>query len=442
MPPQGGRLSRGERTLSTIVTRMEFEFEKKVLADITPSFKVGVITDSQLSPFFWKKMNTFERNLRRACMRMAALKPDILIFAGDICNIASNCAYGRFMRALGDAFKESKPHFAVIMGNHDYFPRPEIASLRRRKFIKNTAFPPFWHYVAGGYHFVGVSPDCGSLRRGYDRVAPALRHELDKAVAASGKRPVTLITHNAAKNTVYGSDKWGDESLDFLKNYPTVVHISGHLHYSMLDERSIHIGDFISLGAQSTAYVEMDGGMANGSVPPLAHDAAMGYLLEYSLSGIAVKRMNMVTGDEEKPAFRLNIPAQLDGDVLRSLQAARPAPGTPEMIAEAGLCEVEGGRTWLVFDRGKDGDFVHSFKVVYNTGQVQYYYSDFYRGLTRISPTMRLEVYRMPKGVYSADVYAINSAGAVSKTAVHIDDIKVLKRRRYPLMFAPDARYL
>ena len=193
MPPQGGRLSRGERTLSTIVTRMEFEFEKKVLADITPSFKVGVITDSQLSPFFWKKMNTFERNLRRACMRMAALKPDILIFAGDICNIASNCAYGRFMRALGDAFKESKPHFAVIMGNHDYFPRPEIAALRRRKFIKNTAFPPFWHYVAGGYHFVGVSPDCGSLRRGYDGVAPALRHELDKAVAASGKRPFISV---------------------------------------------------------------------------------------------------------------------------------------------------------------------------------------------------------------------------------------------------------
>ena len=59
---------------------MEFNFDSRVLTDVTPVFKVGVLTDSQLSPFFWKKMNTFERNLRRACMRMAALKPDILCF--------------------------------------------------------------------------------------------------------------------------------------------------------------------------------------------------------------------------------------------------------------------------------------------------------------------------------------------------------------------------
>ena len=75
---------------------MEFNFDSRVLTDVTPVFKVGVLTDSQLSPFFWKKMNTFERNLRRACMRMAALKPDILIFAGDICNIGSKCAYKRW----------------------------------------------------------------------------------------------------------------------------------------------------------------------------------------------------------------------------------------------------------------------------------------------------------------------------------------------------------
>ena len=421
---------------------MEFNFDSMVLTDVTPVFKVGVLTDSQLSPFFWKKMNTFERNLRRACMRMAALKPDILIFAGDICNIGSKCAYKRFMRALEDAFAEKPPHFMVIMGNHDYFPRPEIPALRRKKFAKSTSFPPFWHYSAGGYRFVGASPDCGDLFRGYDKVRDALRCELDKAVAASGCRPVTLVTHNAMKNTVYGSQKWGDDSLEFLKDYPTVVHISGHLHYSMLDERSIHIGDFISLGAQSTSYTEMDGGMANGSVPPLAHDSAMGYLLEYSPAGITVKRMNMVTGDEEKKDRRLFIPSHLDKAALQALKLSREQDGVPEMIAEAGVCEVKNKRTYLVFDRGKDADFVHSYKVVYDTGAVQYYYSDFYRGLSRLSPQVRLELFRMPKGVYSADVYAVNSAGKISRTAVHIDDVKILKKRRYPLVFAPDARYL
>lgn len=421
---------------------MKFDFDRKVLTDIAANFRVGVITDSQLSPFFWKKHNTFERNLRRACMRMAALKPDILIFAGDICNIAAKCAYKRFMSALESAFSDNPPFFAVIMGNHDYFPRPEIAALRRKKFIKQTSFPPFWHYVAGGYHFIGISPDCGSLRRGYTEVAAQLKYELDKAVAASGKRPVTLITHNAAENTVYGSDSWGDKSLDFLNNYPTLVHISGHLHYSMLDERSIHIGNFISLGAQSTAYVEMEKGKANGSVPPMAHDAAMGYILDYSPAGIEVKRYNMNTGDEEKKSMRLHIPSQLDVCTLEGIKRERILPSVPEMIAEEGVCEVNGKHTFLVFDRGRDKDFVHSYKVVYDTGAEQLYYSDFYRGLSRISPVMRLEVYGMPAGTYSADVYAINSQGAISKSAVHISDVKILKKRRYPLMFAPDARYL
>lgn len=421
---------------------MKFVFENKVLSDIPPSFRAAVVTDSQLSPFSCKKHNTFEGNLRRAFRRLAALSPDVLIFAGDICNIGSRVAYARWTAAFADAFGEKKPFPMVIMGNHDYFPRPEIPALRRKKFSKCTCFSPFWHYVAGGVHFIGASPDCGSLRRGYAEVGAQIREQLSKAVAASGKKPVILVTHNAAKNTVYGSDDWGDETLDFLHEFPTVVHISGHLHYSVLDERSLHIGDFISLGAQSTAYVEMEKGKANGSVPPNAHDAAMGYILDFSPAGICVKRFNMVTGAEEKADKRLFIPCSLDGETLQKLRASRPVPAPPVMEAEAGVCEVDNGRTYLVFDRGTSDDLVHSYRVVYNTGASQLYFSDFYRGLTRLQAQMRLELFGMPAGVYSADVYAVDSAGQVSRTAVHIDDVRILKKRRYPLVFAPDARYL
>ena len=119
-------------------------FERKVLQE--KSFRVAVMSDSQLSPFFWKKDNTFERNLRRACRRFAALSPDVLVFAGDICNIGSKAAYARFRAAIEEAFGEKMPALFVIMGNHDYFPRPEIPALRRKKFVKETSLPPFWHY--------------------------------------------------------------------------------------------------------------------------------------------------------------------------------------------------------------------------------------------------------------------------------------------------------
>lgn len=415
-------------------------FERKVWQE--KSFRVAVMSDSQLSPFFWKKDNTFERNLRRACRRFAALSPDVLVFAGDICNIASKAAYARFRAAIEGAFGEKMPALFAIMGNHDYFPRPEIPALRRRKFVKETSLPPFWHYEVGGYHFIGVSPDCGSLFRGYEKIGAAMREEIEKAVAASGERPVTLITHNARPGTVYGSDDWGDKSLDFLKDYPTLLHISGHLHYSLLDERSIYIGENVCLGTQSTAYVEMEKGKANGSVPPDAHDAAMGYVLDYSLAGIEVKRINLVTGEEEKKERRLFIPAKGGKERLAALKASRPLPPPPVMSAVAGVSETKDGRTFLVFERGESEDLVHSYKVVYDTGEEQLYFSDFYRGGARLGGQMRLELFGMKKGVYSADVYALDSFGRESESAVHIDGITITKKRRYPLVFAPDARYL
>lgn len=68
-----------------------------------------------------------------------------------------------------------------------------------------------------------------------------------------------MITHQNPSATVYGSGEWGDQSLkSLLDQYPQAVSISGHSHFSILDERSIYQDKFTAFTTQSIAYLEME----------------------------------------------------------------------------------------------------------------------------------------------------------------------------------------
>ena len=60
--------------------------------------------------------------------------------------------------------------------------------------------------------------------------------------------------------TVYGSKNiLGDKDLyDILKNYPEVISITGHSHYSLRNKKSIWQGEFTALNIQSISYIKLD----------------------------------------------------------------------------------------------------------------------------------------------------------------------------------------
>lgn len=185
------------------------------------------------------------------------------------------------------------------MGNHDYYGlrTPENC---RRLFTKKIGSSPFTHYTVNGFHFIGVSPDCEKMSDGYRKILPYLKIEIELAKKECGDRLIFVTTHNCAENTVYGSDDWGDKGLfDLFSQYPNLINFAGHLHYSLLDERSIWQGAFTAFGTQSTSYVELEKGKVNGSVPPDAYMFPMGYLLDFEEESITVRRMNFRLGKEE-----------------------------------------------------------------------------------------------------------------------------------------------
>ena len=138
-----------------------------------------------------------------------------------------------------------------IMGNHDYwlpmfnecFEIPSPAKLQRR-YNKHTGEPVNSHNIINGYHFI-----CwGSLDGSYDKCnnnTDKVRAELDKAVKDDPNKPIFVISHLNPQDTAYGSDDWGNADINtVLKDYPQVISLSGHSHYSLIDERSIWQGDY------------------------------------------------------------------------------------------------------------------------------------------------------------------------------------------------------
>ena len=163
---------------------------------------------------------------------------------------------------IDEVFGEDKPVIQTIMGNHDYWSENDLsASDHIRSFEKALGQSPWTHYVVNGYHFIGASPNNGSMSCGYKLTSKWLARELEKASKDTPDKPIFVMTHNQPKDTCYGSEDWGDSSLNkVMSKYPNAVIFSGHSHYSILDERSIWQGDYTVLSTQSLSYTELEAG--------------------------------------------------------------------------------------------------------------------------------------------------------------------------------------
>lgn len=404
--------------------------------NIAKELKVGVISDSQLSPFANDKVNTYQKNLIQALRTLKKKECNVILFAGDICNMASKYAYRRYKKSFAEVFGEEMPLVISVMGNHDYYGK----FFARRIFEKELGVSPFSHYVINGFHFIGASPDCCSMHRAYLKTGEWLDKQLAEAVADTPDKPVFVITHHPPVDTVYGSDDWGDETLDkIFSKYPNVVDFAGHSHYSVVDERSYYTGKYRVVNTQSVSYIELERGKMNGSVPPDAHIAPMGYVMDFADKQIELIRYNLLTGEEEKQDMRWSIPY----DITVSSHAKEPS-AKPCMHYKSGSWYEENGATYLTFSSGEDDDFIHTYRLVYSDGEVQDYFSDFYKGIkyvSQVNDKIRLRIYGKKKGLYDIKIYAIDSYGQISEDYTVIQGVQIGKKDVYRRKLAPDIIY-
>lgn len=390
------------------------------------SFKVAVISDTQLPPTQedLKNDDTYLQNLKNALSVIKNNHVDMILFAGDIGDLGTRFAFQTYIDAIDKVFGKDKPIIQTIMGNHDFWNKNASSAINHIKaFEEITGQSPWTHYVVNGYHFIGASPNYGSMTSAYNITAKWLDKELEKASADSDGKPIIVMTHNQPKNTSYGSEDWGDKTLNaVLSKYPNVINFSGHVHYSLLDERSIWQGEYTVINTQSLSYTELEQGKDNGTIPPNADATPMGYIMGFSDKAIDIHRINVADGDmgyEEKKDMLWSFALPYENNGKYAFDVRKAENKAPVISNTEGTAATDGDKIVLSFAAGTDDDFVHSYKVVIDDRDTKYFFSDFYNGIDNMKTTVELELENDGKS-HNYKIYAVDSWGEESENCITI----------------------
>lgn len=399
------------------------------------SFKVAVISDTQLAPTEEeletggekKESQDYKVHLQNFKNTLNVLKNnevDMILFPGDIGDLGTRYAFQTYADVIDEVFGDDKPTIQTIMGNHDYWNKNVFTAINHIKAYEDIiGQSPWTHYVVTGYHFIGASPNYGSMTSAYNITAKWLDKELAKATADSQGKPIFVMTHNQPTNTSYGSEDWGDKTLNaVLAKYPNVINFSGHVHYSLLDERSVWQGEYTVINTQSLSYTELEEGKDNGTIPPKANATPMGYILDFSEDKIDVHRINFTdgeTGTEEKSDMLWSFSLPYENDGKYSFESRKADNKAPVITDTTGNISKKDGKVLLSFAAGTDDDFVHSYKVVIDGKETKYFFSDFYSGIDNMKNTVELELPDDGK-THNYKIYAVDSWGEESESCVNI----------------------
>lgn len=392
------------------------------------TFKVAVISDTQLPPTEedLKNDDTYLQNLKKALTVIKNNDVDMILFPGDIGDSGTRFAFQTYVDAIDEVFGDDKPIVQTIMGNHDFWNKNAFTAINHIKAFEDiTGQSPWTHYVVNGYHFIGASPNYGSMTSGYRITAKWLDKELEKASADSDGKPIFVMTHNQPKNTSYGSEDWGDKTLNaVLSKYSNVIDFSGHVHYSLLDERSIWQGEYTVINTQSLSYTELERGKENGTVPPNADATPMGYIMEFSDKAIDIHRINFADGNmgyEEKADMLWSFALPYENDGKYAFDTRNAENKVPVISDTEGTVTTNDDKIVLSFAAGMDDDFVHSYKVVIDDKNTKYFFSDFYNGIDNMNDTVEFELEADGKP-HNYKIYAVDSWGEESENYITIEN--------------------
>ncbi len=423
--------------------------------------KVAVISDLQLPDSDSKTSHQYE-SFEKTLTMLKDKRMDALIIAGDFTDLSTKKAWSSFKEIYDGVMSgSSQPVPLFIMGNHDYwlnsfFSSFEIATPAKlqKRFTEYTGEYPFSHKVINGYHFICMSSSDGSYDKSYsDR--EWVKEQLDSAVADDPFKPIFVITHINPENTAYGSDEWGNKDItDILKDYSQVISISGHSHYSLIDERSIWQGSFTAFTTQSLDYIELESGKFNGSIPKDAYGNSLADVLpgclymEIEENQVTVQRLEANTGEQLKNPWVISAPFGSEESLGKYTDKRADSNKAPVLDSDikpvvSEITDINGKTQKMIsFKAAWDDDFVHSYKLEFQDknhnllkfAQCDYdgenindeelisevlYFSDFVLGLENMSETAELRLPKnLPENAEYVVITAVDSWGAESESVI------------------------
>ncbi len=379
---------------------------------------------------------------------------DAITIAGDLTDM------GRTNQAdvLVDIVKDSGIDTAMLsLGNHDmytigsttYDPAllPYYAETLGDIFTKNAVDMSMmdkdaYHCVVDGNHFIMLRPNPEDLK-GNQNYFPFEQDVLDwldatlkKITAADPTSYVFLVTHVPAYQTVYKTHlNWNNYVTKNLSSvidkYPQVVMFSGHLHSTLVEERSIMQTKFTSVvsGATNSTGQRWDGTEEVENIK-----SKRGSILLVQIDGngnLRLTRMFIHDGSMIKEPWEVSHPTADNAHLVKYSKATREAANvgptlSGQLNAVATTTATETGFTATVdlsFAAGEDDDFVHHYQItatnlttgeakVFNRGSDFAAFSDSSMMLNEVAYSISLTCTEAAE--YSIEVVAIDSWDVIS----------------------------
>ena len=297
-----------KETNKNIIHPKQGIFENKTTEEITEfkigdgkNFRFGIISDTHIDPDHPLNEKCKE-NLINTLKSLKSQKIDVLIVAGDSIDSSTDESFEQFIEIYNSIFTNelTNPLLIILMGNHDYYNitgklEKEEAQNRFEKYYLQKTLS---HLKINNFHFI----KWGSNDNEYIKSCSNfdwINSKIKRAILEDSKKPIFVITHLNAINTVHLSQYYGFEPIfNTLKNYYQIIHLSGHSHFSLIDERSIWQNQFTSIQTQSTSFIELDYNFENGSVPKdefnnniTAYNNPMGLIFDVNNEKIEVNRI-------------------------------------------------------------------------------------------------------------------------------------------------------
>ena len=415
------------------------------------NLKIAVLSDSQLptkpEEAEWDIFKTYIDNLHKALTKIKSENVDVIIYAGDAVHAGTEYSFNLFKTIWEQYFPFGDPKSPIlnfILGNHDYYPKnpdypnhedderddPIIFQERFEKYFGEKAFS---HKVINGIHFINWSSENSSNDKSNTNTAWA-KEQIEIALKddpTGNSKPIFVTTHLGPIYTCYGTDLWGNKDvLETIKDYQNVISLSGHSHYSIIDEKSIWQGQFTAIQTQSTSYIELEPGTENGSVPRdeynnyfASRKNPMGYFVYINKNEVRFKRFSFTSDDYFYPDWVYPLPIDKKNFVYdfesRKEQTALISWEGNHKIELTNEISVDNEKIGIIKFDQPEGDTVPvKYKVIFRDPsgyEKEYlYFSDFY-----LMPESRHEYIRLkvPKDIYEnkvkyeVSVWAIDTWG-------------------------------
>lgn len=345
----------------------EFVAENSVVEpEVSQYPRFAAISDIHIGRSGWETKVTKTLNI----LKNQTQKLDAIFIVGDITENGKESEFQQVKETISNIVPADIPVY-YNLGNHDWWQNKHGETRTGAELFTSIIGQDVNQYIEiKGYPFILISMENQSQATAYQAATRTfLTEKLQKAAADYPGKPIFVFQHVPNSGTVYGSyeigggDAWGTATVeDILSKYPQVITFSGHSHYFLADERSIHQDKYTSVNDGSIAYAEIENGLEGGSRPTDSEKIQEGVIVSLDDNNdVTVKRIDFYNDREIKQPWVVKAPH--DGSVFTYKNRTGGEKPTFDSGAKVTLGLVTDVSVQVTFPIAKDDDDVQQYRV-------------------------------------------------------------------------------